>query len=201
MYPVRTDRFEELAPCLELVVPVLAQSWVDFLNEPGPTGDALIEINVGYDTFWQVSEGINDEAMRLFFEDGLQRRAPMAAGCVWPRPKENASMPTRFDLIAVDAVEPRETAAPFIERSDFRIELDEDDGRWLVLASPTQLQRLGLQRSDHREVAARKGSLDDVLGGGLTLEVADPTTTAEFFRAAFGLAGQVTAWNSMAGPC
>lgn len=96
-------------------------------------------------------------------------------------------MPARFDLITVDAVEPRATAAPIIEGTDFVVELDEDDGRWLVLASPTLPQRFGLQRSDAREVSARPGSLEDVFDGCITIPVADPSVTSQFFSSALEL--------------
>ena len=70
MYSVRADRLDELSPCLEVLVPMLSQAWVDFLGEPQPVADALIEITEGYDTFWRLSEGLNAEALVLF-ADGI----------------------------------------------------------------------------------------------------------------------------------
>lgn len=71
MYSVRADRIDEFRPCLELVVPMLAQAWVDFLNDPLPVGNQLIEINTGFDTYWEVSEGINAQAATLFADEGI----------------------------------------------------------------------------------------------------------------------------------
>jgi len=94
-------------------------------------------------------------------------------------------MPIRFDLITIDVVEPRLTAAAVMaEHPEMRIELDEDDGRWLVLASTIDARRFGLQRSDAREIEVRSGSIDDVLDGCMTLPVPDAALVGAFFDAA-----------------
>lgn len=98
-------------------------------------------------------------------------------------------MNSRFDLITVDVVEPRSMAATLVERGPLQIELDEDDGRWLVVASTVDTRRFGLQRSDRREVEARAGSLDDVIDGYITLRTPDPDRLATFVRAVLGAAG------------
>lgn len=93
----------------------------------------------------------------------------------------------RFDLITVDVVEPRATAASLVAwDTQFSVELDEDDGRWLVVAEPNG-RRFGLQRSDGREVRARAGSIDDVRDGCVPLVVSDVDASAAFFCAALGL--------------
>ncbi len=94
-------------------------------------------------------------------------------------------MSIRFDLITIDVVEPREAAAEAMAaRPELIVELDEDDGRWLVLASKVDARRFGLQRSDAREVAARTGSVDDVLDGCMLLSVPDVSVAADFFAEA-----------------
>ncbi len=66
MYTVRADKVDEMSPCLEVLVPVLAQAWVDALADPNTIGDALVGINDTFDTYWKVSPGINAVAMELF---------------------------------------------------------------------------------------------------------------------------------------
>ncbi|MFZ1489267.1 MAG: hypothetical protein WAS51_04950 [Ilumatobacteraceae bacterium] len=65
MMSVRQDRLEELAPCLEVLVPKLAQAWVDYLADPAPINDALVAINETYDTYWQLSPELNEAGMEL----------------------------------------------------------------------------------------------------------------------------------------
>jgi hypothetical protein len=59
------DKAEELDECLGLLVPVMQQAWVDFLNDPKPITDAMIEINETHDGFWTLSEGLNAAGMEL----------------------------------------------------------------------------------------------------------------------------------------
>lgn len=100
-------------------------------------------------------------------------------------------MAMRFDLITIDVVEPRQTAAGLIaSEPHFSIELDEDDGRWLVVAE-AHGRRFGLQRSDRREVDARVGSIEDVGDGCVSLSVTAVHTSERFFCDAMGLAVDV----------
>ena len=57
------DRAAELSDCLKLLVPVMQQAWIDFLDDPKPITDAMIEINTTYDGFWTLSEGLNTAGM------------------------------------------------------------------------------------------------------------------------------------------
>ena len=59
------DRAEELSDCLALLVPAMQQAWVDYLNDPKPITDALIEINEIHDGFWTLSEGLNEAGLEL----------------------------------------------------------------------------------------------------------------------------------------
>ena len=80
MYSVRADRLAELTPCLELLVPKLAQAWVDFYADPGPIADALISLNAEYNTYWELSTGINDKAYEMF-TDGIMANSPDGTYC------------------------------------------------------------------------------------------------------------------------
>jgi hypothetical protein len=59
------DKADELSDCLELLVPKMQQAWVDFLNDPTPITDAMIDINVAHDGFWTLSEELNAAGMEL----------------------------------------------------------------------------------------------------------------------------------------
>jgi hypothetical protein len=76
MYTVLTDRLEELSPCLELLVPKLQQAWVDYLGNPGPVNDTLIEVSDGYNNFWKLSPELNARAVELFAELGIASNGP-----------------------------------------------------------------------------------------------------------------------------
>ncbi len=59
------DKAEELSDCLKVLVPVMQQAWVDYLNDPKPITDAMIEINQVHDGFWTLSEGLNAAGIEL----------------------------------------------------------------------------------------------------------------------------------------
>jgi hypothetical protein len=63
------DRATELDACLHLLVPVMQQAWVDFLADPTPVMDAMIDINVTYDGFWTLSPEVNEAGMALVESD------------------------------------------------------------------------------------------------------------------------------------
>ncbi len=65
------DRMEELDACLMAFVPVMQQAWVDFLNDPKPITDKMIEINEVHDGFWGLSESINEGGIALVESDGF----------------------------------------------------------------------------------------------------------------------------------
>ena len=62
------SRAEELDECLTLLVPKMAQAWVDFYNDPTPITDAMIEINVAHDGFWGLSKEINSAGFEVLEE-------------------------------------------------------------------------------------------------------------------------------------
>jgi hypothetical protein len=48
---IRPDRKDELAPCLERLVPIIQRSMVDYVADPGPTNELIIELSEAYDSF------------------------------------------------------------------------------------------------------------------------------------------------------
>lgn len=75
------DTAEELSDCLELLVPVMQQAWVDFLNDPTPITDVMIEINVAHDGFWTLSEGLNEAGMELVESGEFAVNSPDGTYC------------------------------------------------------------------------------------------------------------------------
>jgi hypothetical protein len=59
------DKAEELDECLTLLVPAMQQAWVDYLNDPKPITDKMIEINEVHDGFWTLSEELNTAGLEL----------------------------------------------------------------------------------------------------------------------------------------
>jgi hypothetical protein len=65
------DRAEELDECLQLLVPAMQQAWLDFLDDPKPITDTMIEINVEHDGFWTLSEELNAAGLDLVESGGF----------------------------------------------------------------------------------------------------------------------------------
>jgi len=63
------DRAKELDSCLKLLVPKMQQAWVDFLNDPTPITDKMIEINTVHAGFWGLSKAINEGGLALLESD------------------------------------------------------------------------------------------------------------------------------------
>jgi len=78
---IRADRLDELTPCLEVFVPAMQQAWVDFLAEPKPMMDALISIAETYDTYWTLSEGLNEAGIAVLEEEGIGANSPDGTYC------------------------------------------------------------------------------------------------------------------------
>jgi hypothetical protein len=78
---IRGDRLEEFTPCLEVLVPMLSQAWVDYLADPTPITDALISINETYNTYWTLSEGLNTRGLEILEEEGIGNNSPDGTYC------------------------------------------------------------------------------------------------------------------------
>jgi hypothetical protein len=70
-YAVDAERLDQLSPCLEVLVPELQQAWVDFLDDPDATGQALISINAEFDTYWTLSEALNRRGIEILRTTGI----------------------------------------------------------------------------------------------------------------------------------
>ena len=68
---VRADDAVDRADCLKEVVPIIQQAHVDFLNNPGPTNQLILELVDTYDTGWIYTQGVADFAVSTMLELGI----------------------------------------------------------------------------------------------------------------------------------
>lgn len=75
-YAVRADQEEALAPCLEMLVPLLQQAELDYLADPEPVNDALIEIAEAIKDGPPITADGNAASVRTQQEVGLIANGP-----------------------------------------------------------------------------------------------------------------------------
>ncbi len=68
---VRATDAVDRADCLRQVVPIIQQAHVDFLNNPDPTNQLILELVDTYDTGWIYTEGVADFAVATMLELGI----------------------------------------------------------------------------------------------------------------------------------
>ena len=75
-------------------------------------------------------------------------------------------MAMEFDLVTLDAPDPRRLADFWAAVLDLVVTEDEDDGRWIVLSSHEGERRLGIQRGEsrpgtvHLDLRCERGAFD-----------------------------------------
>jgi hypothetical protein len=77
-YSIMTDRLEAEKGCLTALVPKLQQAWVDFVADPKATSDQIIAVSEGYNNYWKLTPGLNENALKLFKSDGIAGNGPDA---------------------------------------------------------------------------------------------------------------------------
>lgn len=73
---VRPEQLEELAPCLELFVPIVQQAQVDFVTDPARANAMIIDAVEQYADFWQYDEGLAEYSVATQLELGLVGNGP-----------------------------------------------------------------------------------------------------------------------------
>ena len=68
---IRPDDLESLGPCLELFVPVVQRSAVEFVTDPTRTNAAIVDIVERYDTFWVYPTELAEYSVQTQAELGL----------------------------------------------------------------------------------------------------------------------------------
>ena len=73
---VRADALEENSACLELLIPIIQQSTVDYVNDPADTNALIIEAVNAFDTGWVYNEDVAAYAVDTMKADGLLGNGP-----------------------------------------------------------------------------------------------------------------------------
>jgi hypothetical protein len=60
---VRAGEVDQLAPCLEKLVPIVQRAQVDFLANPAKTNELIVDLVGQYKTGWTYSKGLADYAV------------------------------------------------------------------------------------------------------------------------------------------
>ena len=73
MLAVANHRMEELAPCLEKLVPILQQAQIDYITDPAEVNQMLYEFNAAGNAtgWWKTSLELNDFSVKVQKERGL----------------------------------------------------------------------------------------------------------------------------------
>lgn len=73
---VRADKLEENSACLELLVPVIQQSTVDYVSDPAETNALVIETVEAFDNGWVYNADVAAYAVETMKNDGLLSNGP-----------------------------------------------------------------------------------------------------------------------------
>jgi hypothetical protein len=73
---VRTGALEEERDCLKAIVPVVQQAQIDYINEPEPVNEELLNIVDEFASFWTLSEGGNKYAVEQMLDLGIVGNGP-----------------------------------------------------------------------------------------------------------------------------
>ena len=73
MLSVATNRLEELAPCLEKLVPLVPQAEVDYVTDPAEVNALIVAFNeAGYGaSYWKTDAGLTDYASKALLDSGV----------------------------------------------------------------------------------------------------------------------------------
>lgn len=75
---VRPDALEELAPCLEQVIPIFQQAVVDHWNDPASTDQVILDIVKDLDSSWVLTPGQMEYSSATALELGVVGNGPDA---------------------------------------------------------------------------------------------------------------------------
>jgi hypothetical protein len=68
---VRADKVDQLAPCLQKLVPILQRAQRGYLANPGPVNKLVVDLVAKYNTGWTYSPGDADFATKAMRERGI----------------------------------------------------------------------------------------------------------------------------------
>jgi hypothetical protein len=90
------DKAAELSDCLKVLVPAMAQAWVDFFNDPKPITDRMITINEEHDGFWSLDAGLNEAGLQVVEDKELATNSPDGTYCTL----DEAKVQAMYDLLS-----------------------------------------------------------------------------------------------------
>jgi hypothetical protein len=90
------DRAAELDECLTLLVPVMQQAWIDFLADPKPITDTMIDVNATHDGFWSLSEELNAAGLEIVEAEEFAVNSPDGTYCSF----DEARVQELYDILA-----------------------------------------------------------------------------------------------------
>ncbi|MCF7548835.1 MULTISPECIES: hypothetical protein [Pseudonocardia] len=73
---VRADKLDALRPCLQKLVPIMQRAQLDYLANPGPTNDLIVELVNEYQTGWTYSAGVAAFSAKAQLEQGFVTNDP-----------------------------------------------------------------------------------------------------------------------------
>lgn len=78
MLSVTADRLDELAPCLEKVVPLMQQAAIDYISDPGEVNETIVAFNDAEmaTSWWKTSPGLMEYASRVMRDDHIVGNGP-----------------------------------------------------------------------------------------------------------------------------
>jgi len=88
-------RAAELDGCLKQLVPKMQQAWIDFLNDPEPIMNRMIDINIEHDGFWGLSPEINAAGFELLTSGGFVENSADGSYCSF----EDDRVQELFDIL------------------------------------------------------------------------------------------------------
>jgi hypothetical protein len=72
----KPENIEEYRECFELLVPIIQQSTVDYINDPAETNELIIEAVNTFDNGWVYTAGVAEYAVETMLNDGLISNGP-----------------------------------------------------------------------------------------------------------------------------
>jgi hypothetical protein len=73
---IRSGEKEQLAPCLEKLVPIIQKSAVQFAQNPDPAIKIILDLVPKYNTGWQYSQGLADYSAKAMLDLGIVANGP-----------------------------------------------------------------------------------------------------------------------------
>ena len=73
---VRPDTITAYRDCLKMLIPVFQQGWIDYMNDPVPVNNRILEIVEAQATFWSLSEELNADAITVMRDLDIVSNGP-----------------------------------------------------------------------------------------------------------------------------